>query len=239
MSYSDTSPNASGIPSSRPTKSPRPSDNSAPVWIVRRRSPRPVAQRELFAQLFPPGHPLHRNAAGQPRGLGHDPPRRRRPVSRTTLSPGPDRPGGGRGPHAGGSRSPPSRKPLATGVPLPFRPSRDPPCPSWHVRFATHDRSTRKVRGHRDAGRQRHHPGQPRLLRRLSGQSDLGRRRTEQPPHEVAPAGRGHDVRRVQLLPPGARGTTVGRLPADGPRHGGASHRGGRRRKPTGCGRTE
>ena len=27
--------------------------------------PKPLAQRELFAQLFPPGHPLHRNAAGQ------------------------------------------------------------------------------------------------------------------------------------------------------------------------------
>jgi zinc protease len=27
--------------------------------------PKPLAQRELFAQLFPPGHPLHRNPAGQ------------------------------------------------------------------------------------------------------------------------------------------------------------------------------
>ena len=56
------------------------------------------------------------------------------------------------------------------------------PCPSVrpatphaprHVqRSRRYDPTSREVRGHRDAGRQRHHPRQPRLLRRLSGKSD-------------------------------------------------------------------
>ncbi len=69
----------SHVPRRRSSQGPRPTQR--PTLDREAEDPRVVAQREFFAQLFPPDHPLHRNPAGNREDLDAITPRRHRPVS--------------------------------------------------------------------------------------------------------------------------------------------------------------